>query len=127
MRILSYQGGYVTNQEVYDVVSNRRENRLHKSGTAYAERNWIDHKVVQYCKRTGAAMDDKAAKATTSRLISSMAKFDFSKEEILQLINFRPKELVDLHTIIDECEDRFSDTELEELLQILSNQSTGEC
>ena len=52
-----------------------------------------------------------------------MTEYNLSKSELVQLINTRPTTHVELHAIIEECEDRYSETQV--LGQISSNIVTG--
>jgi DNA-directed RNA polymerase subunit F len=44
-------------------------------------------------------------------------EFDISKVEKLQLLNYRPASLVDLFVILENCEDRFSAEQLDQILE----------
>ncbi|EDV28560.1 uncharacterized protein TRIADDRAFT_51597 [Trichoplax adhaerens] len=51
----------------------------------------------------------------------AISKFKLTKAEKLMLLNQRPTSLVELHLIIEETEERFSEEESNELLQIIDD------
>lgn len=118
MKVLSYHDGHVTNSEVYSIVRKRREDKIHKKGIEYAGRNWIDHKVVQYCEATGQLQQVDELKGYISAV--QALDFNLSQEEMIQLLNLRPKQPVDIFLIVNDCSERFSDDQVDELLQALS-------
>ncbi|KAJ2709232.1 hypothetical protein H4R19_004360 [Coemansia spiralis] len=52
-------------------------------------------------------------------LKSQLAGLELTKAELLQIANLRPKSLVELHLIIEECDERFRVEELEQLLGLI--------
>lgn len=118
MQILSYNDGYLTTSEVYTIVQKRRENKLNKKGVDYAGRNWIDHKVVQYCEKTNQTSTAEAEQKCLKELQD--LKFYLSKEELVQILNLKPKQHVDIYLIVEDCSDRFTDEQLDQMLQIVN-------
>ncbi|RKP00843.1 hypothetical protein CXG81DRAFT_8326, partial [Caulochytrium protostelioides] len=62
--------------------------------------------AVQTAEQVAAFMRESAAWAIT-------------KAERLQLLNARPKNMVELHTMIEECEERFTDEQRETMLRVI--------
>ncbi|CAE6434169.1 unnamed protein product [Rhizoctonia solani] len=52
-------------------------------------------------------------------LTRSLGKFSLTKSEKLQIVNLAPRQLVELYVIVENLEDRFSDEELTEMLQLV--------
>lgn len=48
------------------------------------------------------------------------SKYDLSQQEVMQIIDIRPKKQVELHCIIPECEKRFSEQEIFQILRLVS-------
>ncbi|KAG9127036.1 hypothetical protein FRC07_000921 [Ceratobasidium sp. 392] len=52
-------------------------------------------------------------------LTRGLGKFSLTKSEKLQIVNLAPRQLVELYVIIENLEDRFSDDDLNEVLQLV--------
>ncbi|EUC63409.1 RNA polymerase Rpb4 [Rhizoctonia solani AG-3 Rhs1AP] len=52
-------------------------------------------------------------------LTRSLSKFTLTKSEKLQIVNLAPRQLVELYVIVENLEERFSDDELTEILQLV--------
>ena len=61
--------------------------------------------------------------AKVSDFIVELEKFDLTDGEILQILNLLPKEQVDLHLIIQECESRFDEQKREDLINLIAKYS----
>jgi len=55
-------------------------------------------------------------------VINALKPYALTMTEVFQLINLRPKALIDLTLIIEECESRFTEENLENLLSIIKEQ-----
>ncbi|KAG8730595.1 hypothetical protein FRC12_020178 [Ceratobasidium sp. 428] len=52
-------------------------------------------------------------------LTRALGKFSLTKSEKLQIVNLAPRQLVELYVIIENLEERFSDNDLDEILQLV--------
>ncbi|KAJ1303326.1 hypothetical protein OPQ81_011522 [Rhizoctonia solani] len=52
-------------------------------------------------------------------LTRSLGKFALTKSEKLQIVNLAPRQLVELYVIVENLEERFTDDELTEMLQLV--------
>ena len=99
---------------------------------------WVEERTLRYLQDTAMAMslmesyiDDSDEKrltvsrlqATVSDFIVELEKFDLTDGEILQILNLLPKEQVDLHLIIQECESRFDEQKREDLINLIAKYS----
>ncbi|RLN91702.1 hypothetical protein BBJ28_00024744 [Nothophytophthora sp. Chile5] len=129
MKVLLTNEGALSDFEVLQLMQERKEQRLHKSATvAYAERNWMDHKVLKFLTQSHSH----------SSTLSESSIQDFLREmtqsglpaltpaEKLQFINHLPTELVDIHLIVEDCAGRFSETQVDELIRIVERTLAAE-
>lgn len=56
----------------------------------------------------------KAYQYQITEFVRSVKEYNLSKSELVQLINMRPSTHVELHAIIEECEDRYSENQVPE-------------
>lgn len=121
MKVLMINEGALSDYEVFELMKERKDGRLHKSANvAYAERNWMDHKVLKFLSQTHS----KCAQLDAERIKQFLrevekAAIPLTPAEKLQFINHVPVELVDVHLIIEDCAGRFSEVQIEELIQIV--------
>ncbi|KAG9084698.1 hypothetical protein FRC06_003939 [Ceratobasidium sp. 370] len=52
-------------------------------------------------------------------LTRMLGKFSLTKSEKLQIVNLAPRQLVELYVIVENLEERFSDDDLNEMLQLV--------
>ena len=96
--------------------------RLQSSLTALAPAVWVQDQVVTYLSATPAATQSRAAIASTLSALRSflcLLRLQLTNVELLQLVNLRPLTLVEVHRIIEECEERMGERDILELLDIL--------
>lgn len=53
-------------------------------------------------------------------LLSRLSKFSLTKKEKLQLLNLAPKGMVEYYLIIEDCDTRFNETQIGEIMEIVS-------
>jgi hypothetical protein len=121
MKVLLINEGALTDFEVLQLMQERKEQRLHKSANvAYAERNWMDHKVLKFLTQSHS----QCAQLTPTGIRDFSRQVDqaglaLSPGEKLQFINHLPMELVDVHLIVEDCAGRFGEEQVEELIRIV--------
>lgn len=52
------------------------------------------------------------------RKVSTDGKFELTDAEILQLVNCQPRSLVEIHLIVEECEERLTPEQAQDLLEL---------
>ncbi|KAF1327657.1 Calcitonin gene-related peptide-receptor component protein, partial [Globisporangium splendens] len=121
MKVLMINEGALSDYEVFELMKERKDSRLHKSANvAYAERNWMDHKVLKFLSQTHSKCSQLDAEKIKHFLREiEKAAIHLTPAEKLQFINHVPVELVDVHLIVEDCAGRFSETQIEELIQIV--------
>lgn len=121
MKVLMINEGALSDFEVFELMKERKDGRLHKSASvAYAERNWMDHKVLKFLSQTHskcAQLDADKVRRFLREL--EKAALQLTPAEKLQFINHVPVELVDVHLIVEDCAGRFSEAQIDELIQIV--------
>ena len=93
-------------QEVDDN-SNKKHRRPQNVSTIIFE-------TVEYFKRTGV----RDGQGHLKTVLEALKEYPLTRAERLQLVNLWPKSLVDIYLIVEECEERFDEAKVEELLQV---------
>ncbi|POM64858.1 hypothetical protein PHPALM_19579 [Phytophthora palmivora] len=122
MKVLLINEGTLSDFEVLSLMQERKEQRLHKSAMVeYAERNWMDHKVLKFLTQSHSHCSTLSASCIQD-FLKELAQAELptlTSAEKLQFINHIPTELVDIHLIIEDCAGRFSETQVDELIRIV--------
>lgn len=122
MKVLLLNEGSLCDFEVLTLMQERKEQRLHKSAMIeYAERNWMDHKVLRFLTHSHSHSSTLTADCIQdfTKELAQAGLPPLSTAEKLQFINHIPTELVDIHLIIEDCAERFSETQVDELIHIV--------
>ncbi|CAH0486002.1 hypothetical protein KXD40_006381 [Peronospora effusa] len=122
MKVLLINEGTLSDMEVLKLMQERKEQRIHKSAMVeYAERNWMDHKVLKFLTQSHSQCSTLSASCIQDFLKElAQAKLSaLTSAEKLQFINHIPTELVDIHLIVEDCAGRFSETQVDELIRIV--------
>ena len=73
----------------------------------------INDDVVAYLEETPCASQSAAAIAT---FVKACEPFKLKRAEVLNLVNEQPRTLVEIHLIVEECEERLTPEQTQELL-----------
>ncbi|KAG6599795.1 calcitonin gene-related peptide-receptor component protein [Phytophthora cinnamomi] len=129
MKVLLINEGSLSDFEVLSLMQERKEQRLHKSAMVeYAERNWMDHKVLKFLTQSHSHCSTLSASCVQD-FLKELAQAELpalTSAEKLQFINHIPTELVDIHLIIEDCAGRFSETQVDELIRIVERTLAAE-
>ncbi|KAF4321145.1 hypothetical protein JM18_004567 [Phytophthora kernoviae] len=129
MKVLLINEGSLSDFEVLQLMQERKEQRLHKSAmVAYAERNWMDHKVLKFLTQSHSNCSTLSTSCIQDFLkeLAQAGLPTLTPSEKLQFINHIPSELVDIHLIIEDCAGRFTETQVEELIRIVERTLAAE-
>ncbi|TPX45276.1 hypothetical protein SeMB42_g04062 [Synchytrium endobioticum] len=102
--------------EAYEFLKKMRPHRQNKP--EFSDLNIIERDVLHYLEDKPAA-SQKAEHVQQFTL--SMSKFDLTKAELLQLVNWRPKDLLELAMFVSDLESRFTSDQHEEMLSIITS------
>ena len=104
---------------------------------------WVEEKALEYLKSTNTSklmIENKCRKINGSTLsiveldiskrvpdfISKLRKdFQLTDAECLQILNLLPKEIVDLHLIIQDLDDRLAEDKQRQVLDLIIKHSEG--
>ncbi|KAJ2875420.1 hypothetical protein FB639_003998 [Coemansia asiatica] len=122
MEVLDRQQALLSNYEVYVVLQEEDHHYKEikeKRKLRYPENvTTLKFEALQYLNDTPCTTQTAEQ---ISELKKTLAEYELTKAEILQIINLRPKTPVELHFIIEECDERFGMEDLEQLAEIVVN------
>jgi DNA-directed RNA polymerase subunit F len=113
--------GYLSNFEVYKYFSEIKESSSRNEERASALKynkhlSTIVYEALQYFKKTACTVQTEEGIAEFVRRIQP---FGLTKLEQLSLINTRPSLPVDIQALIEESEERLTEDQVDEIIQIV--------
>eukprot|EP00095_Tigriopus_kingsejongensis_P001069 snap_masked-scaffold631_size122145-processed-gene-0.26 protein:Tk01069 transcript:snap_masked-scaffold631_size122145-processed-gene-0.26-mRNA-1 annotation:"calcitonin gene-related peptide-receptor component protein" len=130
MEVVASQEALLSNLEVLHFLREERQRQFggrpghkatpHRSSGANATilLETLAHLEAQACaQHTSEALSD---------FLEAVKPFGLSESEVLQLANQVPSSDVELHLLIEECEERLSEAQIERLLEIVSKCLTSD-
>ncbi|KAH3685947.1 hypothetical protein WICPIJ_003069 [Wickerhamomyces pijperi] len=78
----------------------------------------ISRDIVSYLEKSNI---QEQTEENVSNCITDLAsKFPLEKIEVLQVINSKPRSFVSLYAVVEECDQRFSEEQSQEILDIVN-------
>ena len=110
----------VTNLEVMQLLSSSRTSCTKKrKHNKLRHCDWIHEKVYEYLKKTPCTA---VQTENMSTLVTELKeKFDLTAAESLQILNFMPRESVEIHLIIESLPSRLTEERQAELLSLIGS------
>ncbi|GAN07635.1 DNA-directed RNA polymerase III subunit RPC9 [Mucor ambiguus] len=118
MQIKSVRSALITNYEVLRLLEESQEAQKqvqkHDSSVEYPEHlRTVQFELTEYLKETPCSTQTPEQ---ISNFMEAISKFELTKAEKLQILNLRPKSTVEIYLLIEECEERFTEEDLEQML-----------
>ncbi|BDA42270.1 hypothetical protein COCOBI_03-1570 [Coccomyxa sp. Obi] len=112
MKIVEQNLGPITNIEVLKVLERRGANReWSRKKTLPSERKAFSYLAQHH--------PQAPSREQLQALFDELKPFNLKRGEILQIANSRPAALVEIHLIVENCEQRLSTEQQEDLLVIV--------
>ncbi|KAK7290195.1 hypothetical protein RIF29_04439 [Crotalaria pallida] len=112
--LLQANAGALTNFEVLDFFRARGASKDPTRVIAKVAQS--EYKVYDYLVNSPACSQSRQ---NINEFLEKVKKYDLAKAEILSVLNTRPAGPVDLFAIIEDCEARFPDEVLQEIIELV--------
>ncbi|KAK6188703.1 hypothetical protein SNE40_004830 [Patella caerulea] len=123
MEVINESAALLTNYEVYSLLTDIQNGRGQKKPNKHQQNlATITYETVKYLENTPCKLQDPDILA---KFTKAVAPFKLMKAETLQLLNHRPKTAVEIQLIIEESEERLTEEQIYELLEIISTNVPG--
>lgn len=111
----------LSNYEVLNLLNDmhRGQSRQSKMQTNLAT---ISYEITQYLENSACA---KQSPEIIANLMKALKPFKLTKAESIQLLNLRPKTAVEIQLIVEESEERLTEEQIYELLDIMKEHLPG--
>lgn len=116
MEVLKECSSYLSNYEVLDILQNIKSNKKQKM--TQNQLATITYQTIRY-------LEDTPCKRQSPEKIREFLKvlepFKLTKCEKLTLLNVCPKTQLEMQLIVEDCDERLTDEDVESLLQVIAN------
>lgn len=123
MEILDPNAALISNWEILHHLQSQKAKRFsNTSQKAKAQENLrtLEFEIIQYLQDPACSKCSKHSKQQITLFLSQFKDIPLKKAEKLQILNMHPQSLLDLHLIIEECEERFTEEQLNDMLTSIS-------
>ena len=115
MEVLDARTSLLSNQEVLELLKEAKER--HKFSTRGSQNhNTLVYETSKYLEETPAAAQSRE---DIINLTKALKKYKLTCAEIMQIVNLRPKQALEVQLILEECEERFTEEQLDELVETI--------
>ncbi|KAF7989057.1 hypothetical protein HCN44_007367 [Aphidius gifuensis] len=116
MEVVNEKSAYLSNFEVLNLLKGIKENKSKKKNLS--ELATVTYETVRYLEGTPCEnQNPEKIKA----FMSQVEKFKLTKCEKLMIVNTVPKSLIEIQCIVEDSEDRLSEEEVNNLLDVIKN------
>ncbi|CAO3668063.1 unnamed protein product [Umbelopsis ramanniana] len=121
MEVVEARAALLSDFEVLQLLNERMESQKQRQkeypNTEYAENSrTIQFEIKTALEKSACSTQDEQQ---VTAFLEEMKKWSLTKAEKLQILNLRPKTPVELHILIEECEERYTGEELDEILEVV--------
>ncbi|KAI3928003.1 hypothetical protein MKW98_023604 [Papaver atlanticum] len=116
MKVKKANAGALTNLEVLNFL--RARGASTDPTRVIAPVSPSEYQVYDYLVETAAC---NQTQENINEFLKSCEKYKLAKAEKLNIINIRPATLVEIDPIIEECQDRLNEEQVEELVELIEN------
>ncbi|GAB5585490.1 hypothetical protein Unana1_00390 [Umbelopsis nana] len=121
MEVVEARAALLSNYEVLQLLNERMEAQKQRQkeypNTEYAENlRTIQFEIKTALETSACSTQDEEQ---VENFLRELKQWKLTKAEKLQILNLRPKTPVELHILIEECEERYLPEQLEELLELI--------
>lgn len=113
MQVVNESSKLLTNFEVHSFLNDLKANRKKNIKSL----STVTHTALKYIDTVTCAPQQTASQITKFK--KAVEIYNLTKAEVLQLINLVPRSEVEVQVIIEECDERLSEHQVEQLLTIL--------
>eukprot|EP00128_Syssomonas_multiformis_P018215 Colp12_sorted_trinity150504_noHs@16618 len=117
MEVLKENVGLLTNYEVFELIKENKEALKNKVVKGQENLLTITYEITHWLEKTPTAQQTYDG---IQSFVDAIKSFNLTKAEQVMLINLRPATAVEVFLIVEECEERLNESEVEKLLELIA-------
>ncbi|KAI6172425.1 DNA-directed RNA polymerase III subunit RPC9 [Aphelenchoides besseyi] len=119
MEVTNPRCTFLTNQEVLSILQEANKTSRPQSKSLQQHKTVL-YEGIKYLNSTPAV---NQTEPLVKSLLKALTKFHLTSAELLQIVNLKPKNLVDIEMIIEECDERYNEEQTGEMLDLIKKHS----
>ncbi|XP_057677227.1 DNA-directed RNA polymerase III subunit RPC9 isoform X1 [Corythoichthys intestinalis] len=127
MEVKNANAAMLSNYEVFrlltDLKEQKKDSGKSKHSAGQQNLNTIMYETLKYLSKTPCS---RQGPEMVQAFLSTMMHHKLTKAEKLQLLNHRPQTAVEMQLMVEESEERFSEEQIDELIQTISQLLPGD-
>ncbi|KAL3108049.1 hypothetical protein niasHT_018211 [Heterodera trifolii] len=116
MEVIDPRNTLLSNQEVLELLNQAKGRHIPTKDSQ--NHNTIVYEALKYLNETPATAQRRQ---DIISLINALKKFKLTGAEIIQIVNLRPKQAVEVQLIVEESEERLTEEQVDELVETIIN------
>lgn len=124
MEVVNHNAGMLSNYEVYTLLLEAQSSLAKIKGPNRRLENLatIAYETNKYLSETPCKLQSPEV---IGDFLMALGPFKLTRAEKLQLLNLRPTTAVEIHLIVEECEERLTEQQVDELLKVVEEKLPG--
>ncbi|XP_035691818.1 DNA-directed RNA polymerase III subunit RPC9-like [Branchiostoma floridae] len=118
MEVVNDQAAMLSNYEVFSLLKEIESKGKKKKSRAQQNLATITYETLKYLSNTPCTLQNPEMVA---EFMEALGPYNLTKAEKLQLLNHRPSSAVEIQLIIEESEERLTEEQIDELLQLVAD------
>ncbi|XP_074528381.1 DNA-directed RNA polymerase III subunit RPC9 [Halichoeres trimaculatus] len=127
MEVKNSSAAMLSNYEVFKLLTDLKEQRKdsgkNKHSVGQQNLNTIMYETLKYLSKTPCS---RQSPEIVKEFLNTMMPHKLTKAEKLMILNHRPQTAVEMQLLVEESEERLSEEQIEELIQIVSEALPGD-
>ncbi|XP_071479407.1 DNA-directed RNA polymerase III subunit RPC9-like [Diadema antillarum] len=127
MEIINESAAMLSNYEVFSLLSDLQAESARKGKKSISKKQQnlatISYETIKYLEKTPCHLQSAEV---LEAFLKAVAPYKLTKAEKLQLLNHRPTTTVEIMAMIEECEERLTEEQMEELIQVIISTLPGD-
>ncbi|KAI8871643.1 calcitonin gene-related peptide-receptor component protein [Ramicandelaber brevisporus] len=138
MEVVEARSAMLSNYEVFKLLQDQEQYQIDQhnksiatgdNSTAAAAQTRYQESLLmvqfQILQQLRSEPSSKQSDSCINECLERLKKYKLTKAEKLQIVNLRPASMVELHLIVEECEERFAENEMDDIIDIATSTLPG--
>nr|XP_054765902.1 DNA-directed RNA polymerase III subunit RPC9-like [Lytechinus pictus] len=127
MEVIKESAAMLSNFEVHALLKELQSGSSQRGKKSISKKQQnlatISYETIKYLEKTPCGLQTPEV---VEKFLRALTPFSLTKSEKLQLLNHRPKTTVEIMAMIEECEERLTEEQMESLIQVITSILPGE-
>ncbi|XP_030848015.1 DNA-directed RNA polymerase III subunit RPC9 [Strongylocentrotus purpuratus] len=127
MEVVKESAAMLSNYEVHALLKELQAGSSQRGKKSISKKKQnlatISYETIKYLENTPCGLQTPEV---VEKFLQALAPYNLTKSEKLQLLNHRPSTSVEIMAMVEECEERLSEDQMESLIKVITSMLPGE-